>query len=164
MPRHRAPRPGLVAKVGPVCGVAPAGDGVARWSGAPGSGGAFACGSTAGDALGSRNTSVGRFGRVTMVTARPGGSSVGVCSWTSPIAVVMRSWPGMGLSATMPLTLTGLGAPTNCAGRFSTCARTADSARSGAAMRLASIGSADMMGSTGIGTSGASPPRPGPVG
>src|SRR6185295_4708569 len=95
--------PGLVGKVGAGCGVAPGGDGVALWSGAPGCGDALACGSTAGDVLGSKNTSVGTFGRVTMVTARPGGSSVGVCSCTSPIAVAMRSWPGTGLSATMPL-------------------------------------------------------------
>ncbi len=138
----------------PVCGAVPV------WSGAPGWAGGFACG--AGAAFGSRNTSVGTLGRVTMVTARPGGSSVGVCSCTSPTAVAMRSWPGMGLSATTPLMLTGLGAPTSCAGRFSTCARNgADSGRPGVAMRLASAGSADMMGSTGMGLSGVAPRWPG---
>ena len=138
MPAPSALGPDWLGKVRAGCGVAPVGDGVARLERRARLGGAFACGSTAGDALGSRNTSVGTFGRVTMVTARPGGSSVGVCSCTSPIAVAMRSWPGMGLSATMPLTLTGLGAPTSCAGRFSTCARSG--ADSGAVGRGDEIG------------------------
>jgi hypothetical protein len=68
---------------------------------------ALGCGVAFGVAFGSRNTSVGTFGRVTMVTARPGGSSVGVRSCTSPSEVVIRSCPWIGLSATTPLRLTG---------------------------------------------------------